>query len=94
MFNFSLAILNPFNNTGFKNIFRRERQFSIYKAYCLEIYKCNYLFSISFNWSIREDHAGIILTFGLFGYEVNLQIYDVRHWDHEYNCWKEYDENI
>lgn len=29
------------------------------------------------------DHAGVDLWLGLFGYSVNLQFYDSRHWNYD-----------
>jgi hypothetical protein len=46
------------------------------------------LFDIDFSWSIREDHAGIELTLGLFGYGIGFRIYDTRHWDYEQGCYQ------
>jgi len=30
------------------------------------------------------------LVFGVFGYEIELEFYDTRHWDFEKNTWKCY----
>jgi hypothetical protein len=32
---------------------------------------------------MRSDHAGLRVEIGLLGYDVEFQIYDVRHWDYE-----------
>jgi len=52
------------------------------------------LFDIDFSWSIREDHAGLEIGIGLFGYGVGFRIYDTRHWDNETNSWKKYEDQI
>lgn len=41
---------------------------------------------------VGEDHAGLHLGFGLFGYTIYFDINDSRHWDYENNCWEKYDE--
>ena len=35
-----------------------------------------------------SDHAGIRLQFGLLGYEIELHIYDSRHWNIKTNTWE------
>ena len=49
------------------------------------------LLRLEFNWSVREDHAGIRLELGLLGYQIDFNWYDTRHWDPEKNCWCVYD---
>ena len=91
MIHLSLGLSNPFVANRFKNIFCKEESISENKAYCFEVYKDNDIISFSFNWNLRQDHAGVSMAIGLIGYEVSFQIYDTRHWDYEYNCWEEYD---
>ena len=50
------------------------------------------LFDIEFSWSIREDHAGLEMGLGLFGYGISFRIYDTRHWDNETNSWMKYED--
>jgi len=38
----------------------------------------------------RQSHAGMDLWLGIFGYAVNLQFYDNRHWDSEVEDWQAY----
>lgn len=55
---------------------------------------CNNIIELSFNWSIKQDHAGLSYTFMLYRIIFfKLQIYDNRHWDWENNKWEEYNEN-
>lgn len=35
-----------------------------------------------------KDHAGPSLVLGLLGIELNLRIYDHRHWDYKNNSWE------
>ncbi len=53
--------------------------------------KCSELFRIEFNWTVREDHAGVKLELGLLGYEAAFSFYDHRHWDIEKEDWMSYD---
>lgn len=39
-----------------------------------------------------EDHAGLHLEFGVFGFSVIFGINDSRHWDDSSNDWEKYDE--
>jgi hypothetical protein len=45
---------------------------------------------LEFGFTIRQDHAGVNLELGLFGYEVHFTFYDSRHWDYENGCWVVY----
>ena len=49
------------------------------------------LFDIDIRWGIREDHAGIEICVGLFGYGINFRIYDTRHWNYEKKAWEVYE---
>ena len=37
------------------------------------------------------DHAGPEFELGLLGYNVQLGMYDTRHWNNETDSWEEYD---
>ena len=43
---------------------------------------------LSFEILMCSDHAGIRLQFGLLGYEIELHIYDSRHWNYTTNTWE------
>lgn len=51
-----------------------------HKCWEVEVMKCEELLCIEFNWTVRQDHAGIRLELGLFGYRINFSWYDTRHW--------------
>ncbi len=61
------------------------------KFWEVQIMKCSELFRIEFNWTVREDHAGVKLELGLLGYEAAFSFYDHRHWDIEKEDWMSYD---
>lgn len=39
------------------------------------------------------DHAGFILDFTLFNYELDIHFYDNRHWNHDKGEWEKYPED-
>lgn len=47
------------------------------------------LFDVDIHWKIKEDHAGIGISFGLLGFMCENIVYDTRHWDYEKECWEE-----
>ena len=49
------------------------------------------LLRIEFDWTIRQDHAGVRLELGLLGYQTDFSIYDNRHWDTKTDSWINYD---
>lgn len=62
-----------------------------HKYWEVQIMKSCELFRIEFNWTVREDHAGLRLELGLLGYQIDFSFYDSRHWDIEKNDWMQYD---
>ncbi len=44
-------------------------------------------FDFSFRWNKKCDHAGISLSFEIFGLHLYFQLYDTRHWDDDKNKW-------
>ena len=58
----------------------------------LQVIKNDNLFRFEFEWTVRQDHAGVNLELGLFGYEVHFTFYDSRHWDPEEGRWMSYIE--
>jgi hypothetical protein len=81
MINFSFGLLNPFCSR-WDNIYNRSAVFGK-KAVEFEIYRDTTIVSFAFRWNIRQDHAGMNLELGLFGYTVSAQYYDTRHWNEE-----------
>ena len=62
------------------------------KYWEVQITKCEHLFRIEFQWTIRQDHAGVRLELGVFGYQIDFNFYDSRHWNTEAGRWKIYTE--
>ena len=61
------------------------------KFWEVQFMKNSELFRIEFNWTVQQDHAGVRLELGLFGYQLDLSFYDNRHWDTKTDSWKVYD---
>ena len=59
-----------------------------HKHWEVQVIKCNNLFRFVFEVTTQQDHAGINLELGLFGYEAHFTFYDSRHWDTDNNCWE------
>ena len=92
MINFNFNLRNPWSDrwdcikcwngkTPFKN-----------KFWEVQVDKTADIISIDFRFTIRQDHAGLFVTLGLFGYEVIGNFYDNRHWHDEKGRWINYDD--
>ena len=62
------------------------------KFWEVQIIKNDNLFRVEFEFTVRQDHAGVRLELGLFGYEAHFTVYDNRHWNTEENRWMVYTE--
>ena len=51
-------------------------------------------FELEFKWTRKSDHAGAHLCIHLFGIELNLTVYDHRHWNYKHNRWMSIQESI
>ena len=90
MFNISFSVSNPFSSR-FENVSMKHGLLEGHKAWEANLYKTNVIFSFGFRLAFRQDHAGVSVEIGLFGYELEAQLYDTRHWDDETNSWVVYD---
>lgn len=86
------SLTNPwFKDTGdkFHTLYCKEECLKGHKYYCFQVskYAATILeFKLDISWR-GKDHAGFDIEFTLFGYTVNLHIYDNRHWNDETNNW-------
>lgn len=79
-FNFNLDInINPVKS--FSNVY----------YYNLNLFG---LLTISLTKTSEEDHAGVMFTLNLFGFDIDYTNTDVRHWDYENDCWEYYENEI
>lgn len=61
------------------------------KFWEVQIIKNDNWLRIEFEFTVRQDHAGVNLELGLFGYEAHFTIYDNRHWNDDEGRWEIYD---
>lgn len=54
-----------------------------HKYWEVQVMKDTTLIAFDFRVNTRCDHAGVDLLLGLFGYTINAQVYDNRHWNYE-----------
>ena len=91
MIYFNINIRNPMWGNRFANLFCRSGNTPWkHKYWEVEILKDSELFRIEFEFTTRQDHAGIGLELGLLGYKIDFRLYDSRHWDYETNSWQVY----
>lgn len=86
MINLNFSIEYPFSER-FEILASTSKMLTQHKAVEANIYCTANIIKLLLAYSIRRDHAGIRIEFGLFGYECELHIYDTRHWDYEINQW-------
>ena len=88
--NFTLN--NPFNNK-FVDLGSSYIPVSKYKAFEFQhMFHSGTIAEFEFRATTRQDHAGVALTIGLFGYSVCVEFCDSRHWNYKTNSWEKYDE--
>ena len=90
MIYFNINIRNPLWNR-FKSIWHRAGTPKNHKCWEFQVIQNDELFRIEFSWTTRQDHAGVTLELGLFGYTAMFSYYDTRHWDYDKNNWVQYD---
>lgn len=86
MINVSIRLKNPFSNR-WKVILSKSNNLSATKAAEINLYKTPHICNIEFDLSIRQDHAGIRMSLGFLGYDIEFTMYDVRHWNYKSNSW-------
>lgn len=94
MIHVNFALSNPWHKNKFKNLFNKAWSVSKHKVIEFQILYADYdIVEAKLNLSFREDHAGLALALGIFGYSIDLHFYDTRHWDTEKGAWEKYDDN-
>ena len=89
MFRLSYLIHNPrdaFHEASI--IFGTGKRLTQNKSIDFSILKSNAIIGAGLEFTRRKDHAGINVDLNLFGFDVNVNIYDNRHWDKEANDWE------
>ena len=78
MINFNLHISNPWSNR-WSTLFFRNGLLPNHKAWEFNGYNTHHLVEIDFRLSIKGDHPGLFVMLGLFGFALDLSVYDTRH---------------
>ena len=91
MINLYLSINNPFSER-FSIVSTSGGMITAHKAWEANIYCTANIAKLTLAYSIRRDHAGLQIEFGLFGYECEFRICDTRHWDYSNKCWEVYSD--
>ena len=93
MIYFNVNIRNPKWDTRFENIkVWAGDTFWKHKFWEVQIIKNDNLLRVEFEFTTRQDHAGLNLELGLLGYEIHFTFYDSRHWNYEEDRWYVYDK--
>jgi hypothetical protein len=50
-------------------------------------YTTRTVFHFDITFTRKTDHAGIRLNLDLFGFAIELELYDCRHWNYQKNRW-------
>ena len=90
MISLQFSIDNPWSNR-WKTLFFKNGLLPKHKAWEFNGYTTHQIIDIDCRLTVKGDHAGLHLMFGLFGYSLEFSIYDTRHWDYENNRWHDYD---
>lgn len=87
MIRICLRLSNPFSKCKWGNLSARAGTLSSYKAWELNRYISASIASFEFDVTARNDHAGIRISIGLLGREIEGYIYDTRHWNYNTGNW-------
>jgi hypothetical protein len=90
MIYFNFTIRNPWSDQ-FTPVVARGGKITQNKSWEFEIYRSDTLVEFEARITVREDHAGVMLGFGLLSWTIRTQIYDTRHWDYAAKKWVQYD---
>jgi hypothetical protein len=92
MINFYFVLSNPFSER-FGVVYEKSgKTWMPHKFWEFSVHKDNSILKSLFEFSVRQDHAGLNFEFGILGWGVNFVLYDHRNWDDKNNCWENYEE--
>lgn len=90
MININFNVRVPQSNK-FQNIKHWCRPaFIKHKYFDIQLYKSSDILDFGIDVTHKQDHAGVRISLGLFGYNFEIQVYDSRHWNTVKNQWEEY----
>jgi hypothetical protein len=88
MINLQVNIRVP-GSDRFQNIFCRSGSTPFQnKFWEIQCYKSADIIDLFLRITAKQDHAGIHIGLGFIGLNIEMQIYDSRHWHKETNTWK------
>jgi hypothetical protein len=87
MINLDFTIDNPFSKR-FGLLSSKSKMLTKHKAVEANIYCTANIIKLSLVYSTAQDHAGLQLEVGLFGYNFELHFYDTRHWNDKNKDWE------
>jgi hypothetical protein len=90
MININLSIANPFSDR-FSMVSNLNKMLGKYVALEANIYRTATIINLTLAYSIRQDHAGLRIEFGMLGYNCEFHIYNTRHWDYKKKAWDIHD---
>jgi hypothetical protein len=93
MIDLKFSISNPFSNR-WDTLFFRNGTLPKHKAWEFNGYRTNQIINLEFGVTFKGDHAGLKTMVGLFGFNLELSIYDTRHWNYEKNRFYEPGEDV
>ena len=87
MIYFNVNIRNPYWSR-FKDLWCKSGETPFKNKYWeIQVIEHDNLFRVEFEFTVRQDHAGVNLELGIFGYEIHFTVYDNRHWNDKEGCW-------
>jgi hypothetical protein len=90
MIQINLNIKNPFSDR-FKNIrcWAGSTPFEN-KFWELQLYKSSDILLLELHITHRQDHAGVRFGLAFLGFNVEFNLHDSRHWNHQTVSWEKY----
>jgi len=86
----SFSLANPFLHR-FTVVYETSgKTWMPHKFQDFTICKNSSIIGFTFDFTMRQDHAGFGFEFELFGWNIDYRFYDSRHWDNKNNCWVNY----
>ena len=83
------SIRNPWSSR-FENVWNIAGSITENKMWEIEILKTENLVRFECQYTIMQDHAGLRLEIGLYGWEFHYSMYDKRHWNYDNKKWEYY----
>lgn len=90
MINIWIALRNPFRCKAFRPLWAIQKPLTKNKTFEMQIshYAFNWLeLQLDLNWR-QTDHAGPWLMINVFGYTIDIRLYDNRSWNDSTNSWR------